>query len=108
MLVHSASYASPAQIQQTKQLQAALQRKSSAWFFQSLPCASAAPNRFYAAEFANSIGSTIEGSSFSGLLTRVENGHIRIGFAGKGLIRSRSLQRFTLSQMSRVVAALLF
>jgi hypothetical protein len=39
-----ASYASPAQIQRTKKLQAALQRKSSAWF-QNLPCASAAPNR---------------------------------------------------------------
>jgi hypothetical protein len=34
------------------------------------------------------IGSTIEGSSFSGLLTRVEIGHIRIGSAGNGLIRS--------------------
>jgi hypothetical protein len=31
----------------------------------------------YAAD--NSIGSRIEGSSFSGLLTRVEIGHIRIG-----------------------------
>ena len=30
----------------------------------------------YAAEVANSMGSTIEGSSFSGLLTRVEIGHI--------------------------------
>ena len=40
----------------------------------------------YAAD--NSIGSTIEGSSFSGLLTRVEIGHIRIGSAGNG--RSRS------------------
>jgi hypothetical protein len=36
----------------------------------------------------NSIGSTIEGSSFSGLLTLVEIGHIRIGSAGNGLIRS--------------------
>jgi hypothetical protein len=32
----------------------------------------------YAASVASSIGSTIEGSSFSGLLTRVEIGHIRI------------------------------
>jgi hypothetical protein len=36
----------------------------------------------------NSIGSTIEGSSFSGLLTRVEIGHIRIGWAGNGRIKS--------------------
>jgi hypothetical protein len=34
------------------------------------------------------MGSTIEGSSFSGLLTRVEIGHIRIGSAGNGRIRS--------------------
>ena len=34
--------------------------------------------RAYAAPAASSIGSTIEGSSFSGLLTRVEIGHIRI------------------------------
>jgi hypothetical protein len=32
----------------------------------------------YAASVASSIGSTIEGSSFSGLLTRAEIGHIRI------------------------------
>jgi len=37
---------------------------------------------------ANSIGSTIEGLSFSGLLTRVEIGHIRIGSAGNGRIKS--------------------
>jgi hypothetical protein len=43
----------------------------------------------YAAEVSNAIGSTIEGSSFSGLLARIEIGHIRIGSAGKGLIRSR-------------------
>ena len=30
----------------------------------------------------------MEGSSFSGLLTRVEIGHIRVGSAGNGLIRS--------------------
>jgi hypothetical protein len=42
----------------------------------------------YAAEVAIAIGSTIEGSSFSGLLTRVEIGHIRMGSAGNGLIRS--------------------
>ena len=42
----------------------------------------------YAAEVANSIGSTIEGSSFSGLLTRVEIGHIRMASAGKGRINS--------------------
>jgi hypothetical protein len=37
----------------------------------------------------NSIGSTIDGSSFSGLLTRFEIGHIRIGSAGNRRIRSR-------------------
>ena len=42
----------------------------------------------YAAEVVNSIGSTIEGSSFSGLLTRVEIGHIRMGSAGNGRIKS--------------------
>jgi hypothetical protein len=36
----------------------------------------------------NSIGSTIEGSSFSGLLTRVEIGHIRIGSAGNGRVEA--------------------
>jgi hypothetical protein len=36
----------------------------------------------------NSIGSTIDGSSFSGLLTRVEIGHIRMGSAGNGRIKS--------------------
>jgi hypothetical protein len=39
-----------------------------------------------AAVRASWIGSTIEGSSFSGLLTRVEIGHIRIGSAGNGRI----------------------
>jgi hypothetical protein len=43
----------------------------------------------YAASLANSIGSTIDGSSFSGLLTRVEIGHIRISPEGNGRIRSR-------------------
>ncbi len=42
----------------------------------------------YAAEVVNSIGSTIDGSSFSGLLTRVEIGHIRMGSAGNGRIKS--------------------
>jgi hypothetical protein len=37
----------------------------------------------YAASVANSTGSTTDGSSFSGLLTRVEIGHIR--WAGDGL-----------------------
>ena len=32
------------------------------------------------------MGSTIEGSSFSGLLTRVDIGHIRIGPDGNGRI----------------------
>jgi hypothetical protein len=41
------------------------------------------------ATVANSIGSTVDGSSFSGLLTRVEIGHMRIGSAGKGRIKSR-------------------
>jgi ABC-type uncharacterized transport system substrate-binding protein len=42
-----------------------------------------------AASFVTSIGSSIEGSSFSGLFTRVEMGHIRINSAGNGRIRSR-------------------
>jgi hypothetical protein len=42
----------------------------------------------YAAEVVDSIGSTIDGSSFSGLLTRVEIGHIRMGSAGNGRIKS--------------------
>src|SRR5262249_21503531 len=43
----------------------------------------------YAAPLANVIGSITEGSSFSGLLTRVEIGQIRIKSAGNGRIRSR-------------------
>jgi hypothetical protein len=43
----------------------------------------------YGAPDANSTGSTIEGSSFSGLLTRVEIGHVRIGSEGNGRIRSQ-------------------
>ena len=38
---------------------------------------------------ASWIGSTIDGSPFSGLLTRVEIGHIRMRPAGNGRIRSR-------------------
>jgi hypothetical protein len=55
------------------------------------PRASPSPSgvRTYAALLANSMGSIIEGSSFSGLLTRVEIGHIRIRPAGNGRIRSR-------------------
>jgi hypothetical protein len=41
-----------------------------------------------AASVASSIGSTIEASSFSGLLTRVDIGHIRNSSAGNGRIRS--------------------
>jgi hypothetical protein len=53
-------------------------------------------NRFafqvaYATAAGNSIGSTIDGSSFSGLLTRVEIGHIRMGLAANGRINSRGL-----------------
>ena len=43
----------------------------------------------YAASVATSIGSIIDGSSFSGLLTRVEIGHIRIKSAANGRMRSR-------------------
>jgi hypothetical protein len=43
----------------------------------------------YAAEVANAIGSTIKGSSFSGLLTLALIGHIRMGSAGNGRIKSR-------------------
>ena len=42
--------------------------------------------RAYATD--NSIGRRIDGSSFPGLVTRVEIGHIRIGTAGYG--RSKS------------------
>jgi hypothetical protein len=41
-----------------------------------------------AAFVASSTGSKIEGSSFSGLLTRVDIGHIRINSAGNGRMRS--------------------
>ena len=44
----------------------------------------------YAAVVANSTRSKIEGSSFSGLFTRVEIGHIRIGSAGYGRISKQS------------------
>jgi hypothetical protein len=42
----------------------------------------------HAAELVNLIGTMIEGSSFSGLFTRVEIGHIRIGSDGNGRIKS--------------------
>jgi hypothetical protein len=42
----------------------------------------------YATAVASSIGSMIDGSSFSGLLTRVEIGHIRMGADGNGRINS--------------------
>jgi hypothetical protein len=45
----------------------------------------------YAASGASSIGSTIEGSSFSGLLTRVEIGHICMSPAGNGHIKSHGV-----------------
>jgi len=45
----------------------------------------------HAAEVANWIGSTIEGSSCSDLLTRIVNGHIRMGSAGKGRINLRGV-----------------
>jgi hypothetical protein len=48
-----------------------------------------------------SIGSIIEGSSFSGLLTRLEIGHIRIRLAGNGRIRSRG-SRSSQSQRNRL------
>jgi hypothetical protein len=47
------------------------------------------PGGTYAASVANSMGSMIEGSSLSGLLTRVEKGYIRIRPAGNGRTRSR-------------------
>src|SRR5215467_8333583 len=53
------------------------------------PMAIHEPVRPYAASVESWIGSTIEGSSFSGLLTRVEIGHIRIKSAGYGRMRSR-------------------
>jgi hypothetical protein len=45
--------------------------------------------RTYAASLVNSTGSIIEGSSLSGLLTRVEIGQIRMRPAGNGRIRSQ-------------------
>jgi hypothetical protein len=45
--------------------------------------------RHYAASLANWTGSMIDGSSFSGLLTRVEIGQIHMRPAGKERIRSR-------------------
>jgi hypothetical protein len=45
----------------------------------------------YAAEVANAIGSTMEASSFSGLLTLVEIGQIRIGSAGNDRITSEQM-----------------
>jgi hypothetical protein len=47
----------------------------------------------YPTETFNVIGSMIEGSSFSGMFTRVEIGHIRIGSDGKGRIKSRGSTR---------------
>ena len=47
------------------------------------------PPASYAASVVRLIGSMIAGSSFSGLSTRVETGHIRIKSAGYGRIRSR-------------------
>lgn len=49
--------------------------------------------RAYAAETFNVINSMIEGSSFSGLFTRVEIGLIRIGSDGKGRIKSAGRAR---------------
>jgi hypothetical protein len=43
----------------------------------------------YPASLSNSTGSMIEGSSFSGLFTRVDIGHIRIKADGNGRIKSR-------------------
>jgi hypothetical protein len=48
------------------------------------------------------MGSTIEGSPFSGLLTRVEIGHMRIGSAGNGRTRSCGVGLF--AEPARVVA----
>jgi hypothetical protein len=59
-----------------------------------LVAAAAAPNDSlrcgtrHAASVASSLGSTIDGSSFSGLLTRVDIGHMRIRSAGNGLVGS--------------------
>jgi hypothetical protein len=44
----------------------------------------------YAASVASSTGSTMNGSSFSGL-TRFEIGHMRTGSAGKGRIKASPL-----------------
>jgi hypothetical protein len=64
------------------------------------------PRLSYATCLATSIGSKIEGSSFSGLLTRAEIGHIRMSSAGNGRIRSRgsgpSLSQRTQSRGARM------
>jgi hypothetical protein len=46
----------------------------------------------YAASVASSTGSTTDGSSFSGLLTRVEIGYVRIGSAENGASPSQQVQ----------------
>jgi hypothetical protein len=53
------------------------------------------------------MGSTIDGSSFSGLLTRVEIGHMRIGSAGNGWMNRLDSELSPLSHpaMGRVVAS---
>jgi hypothetical protein len=56
----------------------------------------------YAAEVVNSIGSTIEGSSFSGLLTRVEIGHIRISPGGKASIHADRARRLASARRQRL------
>jgi hypothetical protein len=43
----------------------------------------------YAASVVTSIGSVMDGSSFSGLFTRVEIGQMRMSSAGNGRIKSR-------------------
>jgi hypothetical protein len=57
----------------------------------------------YAASVAGSTGSTMDGSSFSGLLTRVEIGHMRIGSAGKGRIKHAGPAPLPASGRSRPV-----
>jgi hypothetical protein len=61
----------------------------------------------YTASVAGSIGSRIDGSSVSGLLTRVETGYAHIGAAGKGRIKSRGARLPKLSRLLLHVLSLL-
>src|SRR5262249_60177248 len=85
--------ASPARHVSDDHISAEVARRSEASASQkpnNLRSLSSSDNKFaYAASVATSIGSMIDGSSFSGLLTRAEIGHMRMSSAGNGRIRAR-------------------